>query len=96
LSLDFSAVNRDPNPEVAKAGLFNMINNAIVKFYTKYVNYLNNAITQYRLFFAEPLIDANNAISSLQQCVNIVEVTLNQVPKGDTKHPLAGVKGVTI
>ncbi|KAG9295132.1 hypothetical protein G9A89_006113 [Geosiphon pyriformis] len=42
LSLEFSAVNCRPNPGVAKAGLFNMINTAIRKFYMTYVTYLGD------------------------------------------------------
>ncbi|CAG8621832.1 11156_t:CDS:2, partial [Paraglomus occultum] len=72
LSLDFSAFNRDPDPKIAKAGLFNMINRAIGKFYTTY---------------------ANNAIDSLNRCVNVVQFAL-RTAEGVINHQLTGVKGI--
>ncbi|CAG8566696.1 8268_t:CDS:2 [Ambispora leptoticha] len=93
LSFDFSKIDRDSDPKVAKAGLFEMINKAIGLFYAKYAVYLNEAIKLSQMFTDQPLINQNNAISSLDQCVNVVQLAL-QTAEGVVNHPLAGMKGI--
>ncbi|RUS12534.1 AAA-ATPase-like domain-containing protein, partial [Endogone sp. FLAS-F59071] len=90
LSLDFSAVDRDPDPKFAKVGLHEMINNSIGDFYRTYACYLGNKTDDQLI---ESLIHPNNAISSLQKCVSTVRASLRAV-KGNLDHPLAGVKGI--
>ncbi|RUP24675.1 hypothetical protein BC936DRAFT_138903 [Jimgerdemannia flammicorona] len=93
LSLDFSAVDRDPDPKIAKAGLFNMINTAIRYFYMTYATYLGD----YKdLQLIQTFINLSDAIDSLSMCVMVVQAALRAVPQGDAGHLLAGVKGVTI
>ncbi|RUS15500.1 AAA-ATPase-like domain-containing protein, partial [Endogone sp. FLAS-F59071] len=93
LSLDFSKINRDPDPGVAKVGLFNMINTAIAMFYDTYMAYLNEAITRNQQLTNQPIINQNNAIDSLDRCVRIVKSALQDAEE-DINHRLADAKGI--
>jgi len=93
LLLDFSGINRDPDPGIAKAGLFDMINGAIERFYATYADYLGNNTDEQLI--AKNIV-TGNAIYSLTKCITVVQKVLRKVPRGDKNHPLAGVKGVNI
>ena len=69
-----------------------MVNVAIKQFYRTYASYLGGDTAKQLI---QALIDQSNAIASLTECVSVVQAALRAVPKGDTEHRLAGVKGLT-
>jgi hypothetical protein len=91
LSFNFAEINRSKDIKVAEASLNDMINNAIKRFYRTYAPYLGN-------YSAEQLIERHvkqdNAVSSLDDCVSLVQMILKAVNNSNIDHPLAGVKGI--
>ncbi|KAF8532779.1 AAA-ATPase-like domain-containing protein, partial [Trichophaea hybrida] len=89
LVLDFSAVRQSTNNTYA---IDEMINIAVKKFYNRYAPFLGKRTSSELVY---QLINPANACVSLQNCVELVSSTLQEVIDQDKQdHPLAGVKGV--
>ncbi|RPA89845.1 hypothetical protein L873DRAFT_1822113, partial [Choiromyces venosus 120613-1] len=91
LKFNFAAVNRAPDLNKAAQGLANNIIGNLDQFYRTYHPYLGGSLDQ----LISKNINQGDAIASLTTLVRIVDYTLQEVKNGgDTKHPLANVKGI--
>ena len=91
LKFDFSAANRSHIPEVAKQFLGDCINDSIRNFCETYHKYLGYETSERMINL---VINVENPISSLNECVRITRGALNTANTLDNTHPLRGVQGV--
>jgi len=91
LSFNFARINRSGDFKVAETALKNMINGSIKQFYSTYASYLGSNTDEELM---QKLIQPEDAIYSLAECIRMVQKTLRAM-KGVSNHPLADVKGVS-
>jgi hypothetical protein len=90
LSFNFAGLNRSNDLRIADIALNNMINDSIKQFYSTYASYFGHDTDEELM---QKLIKPDDSISSLAECIRVVQKTLRAV--ADDSHPLADVKGVS-
>ncbi|RPB03671.1 hypothetical protein L873DRAFT_1800155 [Choiromyces venosus 120613-1] len=91
LKFNFAEVRRTRDLNEAAQGLADNIIWSLKRFYGDYYPYLGGSLDQ----LISKKINQGDAIDSLRNLVEIVNLTLREVKNGgDTKHPLTNVKGI--
>lgn len=92
LNFDFSCIDRSPPIEKATQSLAQEINETLLDFKLRYVDFLGEsfALETSRFIDSNPVINLRILIAAVDRALGDIH------NKGDKNHPLFGVKGVCL